>query len=229
MQFFKFSARLLTLFAHFLHIFLEHKTMKAIILLSGGLDSSILLAHATTVNKRNCFTITFDFGQRNRLEIRAAQAISRFYKAKHKIIKIDSTATFTNNTTTFVPEKNTLFLAYAFGQAVIQEADEIYFGFPAEGNYKSQEFFESFQKVIDSSNKKVKLVNPLVGLSKKEIILAGKELDLPFEMTLSCDDPTPLGHHCGDCPSCQKRLKAFSQAKLDDPSIYKSLVRISKE
>lgn len=205
--------------------------MKAIVLLSGGLDSTVVLAKALSEQKRNCFAITFDYGQRNRLEIRAAQTIARFYKVKHRIIKIDSTATFSKNSTTIVPERNTLFLAYAFGQAELLEAQEIYYCANIHDQNQSDcklPYIESFQQMMNSSKNGIKLISPLLNLSKKEIIIEGKTLNTPFELTLSCDDPSPLGHHCGDCPSCLLRLEGFAKSGISDPTVYKSLVKIKK-
>jgi 7-cyano-7-deazaguanine synthase len=205
--------------------------MKAIVLLSGGLDSAVTLASAL-LKERNCLALTFDYGQRNRLEIRAAQAISRYYKVKHRIIKIDSTATISRNSTTYLPAQNTLFLAYAMGQAELIEAQEIYYSSNAhhqKGNDSKPAYIEAFQKVMNSTNSQIKLLTPLIHMTKKDIIAEGIKLNVPLELTLSCNDPSPLGHHCGDCPNCLVRLESFAKAGVNDPTIYKSLVKVKKK
>ena len=167
---------------------------KAIILLSGGIDSAVILATAIKEG-RQCFTISFDYSQRHRLELRAAQAIARHYNVSNHLIKIDPTAFSKSSLTsqahvprnrskeeianggipsTYVPGRNTLFLAYAMGQAEMMQADEIYYG-PNANDYSAYpdcrgEFIHAFQQVVNVATKQAvegkapKLIAPLLNL-----------------------------------------------------------------
>jgi 7-cyano-7-deazaguanine synthase len=224
---------------------------KAIILLSGGIDSAVILATALK-NGRQCFTISFDYSQRHRLELRAAQSIARHYNVPYNLIKIDPTAFSKSSLTTqnsvpknrttqeiatgsipstYVPGRNTLFLAYAMGQAESADADEIYYG-PNANDYAAYpdcrpEFVQAFQSVLNVATKQAsegrppKLIAPLINLTKKDIVKMGQELKVPMELTLTCYDPTSLGHHCGLCDSCVIRRSAFSDLGMTDPAPYK--------
>ncbi len=221
-------------------------TKHAIVLLSGGLDSSVVLAQAIK-DKRKCRAIAFDYGQRHRLELRAAKALARYYQSEIEIIRIDPAAFASNalntgvdlakNRTaegiadggipqTNVPGRNTLFLAYALGQALKHQADEIYFGANAMDALPypdcRPEYIKAFQKVMSlASEKGPKIVTPLIDLNKTEIILRSEELKVPVELTLSCYDPTARAEHCGVCDACVLRKEGFSQAGISDPTSYK--------
>lgn len=222
-------------------------TKHAIVLLSGGLDSSVVLAQAIK-NKRKCRAIAFDYGQRHRLELRAAKALARYYQSEIEVIRIDPYAFASNalhtgvglakNRTaegiadggipqTNVPGRNTLFLAYALGQALKHQAEEIYFGANVMDALPypdcRPEYVKAFQKVMNlaGSNKGPKIVTPLIELDKTEIILKSQELEVPVELTLSCYDPTARAEHCGACDACMLRKQGFKQAGISDPTIYK--------
>lgn len=211
--------------------------MKSIILLSGGLDSAVLLALAKHKG-RDCIALSFDYGQRHRLELRAAKNIAKFYGASHRIIKIDYQS-FGNSSlvsgipvpknsdlnaqeipSTYVPARNTLFIAFTLAQAELQGAEEIYFGANKDDHIAypdcRPEYFAAYQTLINVATKQSvetkppELVTPLLDKTKAEIVAFGNELKVPYHLTLSCYDPTPLGEHCGSCLSCEIRKKAFA-------------------
>lgn len=224
---------------------------KAIVLISGGIDSAVILAQAIK-DGRVCSTLSFDYSQRHRLELRAAQAIARFYNVPHQIIKVDCSAFARSSLasakkipqnrssaeiakagipSTYVPGRNTLFLAYAMGQAEMMDASEIYYG-PNAMDYVPYpdcrpEFIHAFQQVLNvatqqaQNGKAPKLVAPLVHMRKEQILTLAHALKVPLELTLSCYDPTSLSHHCGICDACVLRKEAFSLAGLPDPTKYK--------
>ena len=224
--------------------------MKAIILFSGGLDSTTLLGIALK-EKRECIAITFNYGQRHQIEIESAKAITKYYNIPHKIITIDPTvfghSTLTNHEfdvpknqstekiifgsipNTYVPARNTLFLAYAIGQAELFKADEIYFG-PNALDHRPYpdcrpEFVSAFKNLIPFATKQSiinehpKLITPLLFLDKKEIIEKGKELSIPFELTWSCYDPQEK-KQCGKCAACILKQEGFKEARVSDPTQY---------
>lgn len=204
---------------------------KAIILFSGGLDSTVMLALALE-QKRDCHCLSFNYGQKHKIELEHAKAIAAHYRVPHRIITIDPSAFETTSlvsnisvpkyasakeasetgvTSTYVPARNTLFLSYALGQAEILGADEIYFG-PNAMDYASYidcrpAFIEAFQHLaahaINSTAPKI--VTPLIHWTKEEIVKKGKELNAPLKMTFSCYDPTPDHKPCGSCQACQLR------------------------
>lgn len=212
--------------------------MKAIILFSGGLDSSVVLAMAKA-KKRECIALSFDYGQSHRIELEHAKEIAAHYQVTHRIINIDpdcfkKTALVNdveapkNRTpeeisrggipSTYVPARNTLFLAYAAGQAEVYEADEIYCGpnFLDRNPYPDcrPEFYTSFQSVLLSATKQAaegnppKLITPLIDWDKKRIVEEARKLNVPIEKTFSCY--TPHGKSpCGVCDACTLRDEAL--------------------
>lgn len=218
--------------------------MQAIILLSGGIDSTVVLALALEA-KRSVTALSFDYGQRHRKELEHAKQIARYFKVDHRIIKIDpaifaktslvgsmdvpkdrNLETIANSgiPSTYVPARNTLFLAYAIGQAEIFEAQEIYAGpnLLDRNPYPDcrPEYYEAFQRVIDLATKQAvegrapKLITPLIDLDKASIVQEGKRLHVPFEMTFSCYSPTVRGEPCKRCDACLIREEALSNNKL---------------
>lgn len=213
--------------------------MKAIILLSGGVDSTVILALAKQ-QRKVCFTISFDYGQRHRLELRAAKNIARFYDVPYQMIKIDITCLNTSSLTsflevpkassletlkkegtpsTYVPARNTIFLSHALAYAECLQVDEIHFG-ANKDDYSSYpdcrpEYFTAFQAMVNTATKQSTekkpptIVTPLIHLTKREIVKKGRELNVPLDLTLSCYDPLPLGEHCGRCLACNIRNQAF--------------------
>jgi 7-cyano-7-deazaguanine synthase len=214
---------------------------KAVVLLSGGLDSTVILAHAIA-NQRECLAISFNYGQRHQIEIEYAKRISAHYKVEHKVIVIDasifSSSSLVSNgevpknrnlsdigsgrvPSTYVPARNTLFLAYAMGQAEVFQADEIYAG-PNKMDVGYPDcrppFIAAMQGVMNVATKQAvegqapKLVTPLINMNKTEIIQLGMRLNVPFEMTFSCYSPSENRQACGACDACLLREDGFSKA-----------------
>lgn len=221
--------------------------MKAIVLLSGGLDSAVVLALALK-NGRTCQTLSFDYGQRHRRELQSAQAIANYYAVAHKIVTIDSSS-FGNSSlvsaaqipknrsleemnagaipNTYVPARNTLFLAYALGQAEMLEAQEIHIGANAMDCYAypdcRPEFIAAFQSLMNVATQQAVngspalLVTPLVRWNKTEIIQQGIALKAPLHLTWSCYDPTLAAKPCQQCDACLLRQNGFKEAAAIDP------------
>lgn len=218
--------------------------MKAVVLLSGGLDSTVSLAMAKEKG-RECLALSFNYGQRHLVELEYAKKIASHYHVAHKIIIIDrssfdhsslvTAADVPKNRTekeisesgvpnTYVPARNTLFLAYAAAQAEIFGASEIYAG-PNLLDRKPYpdcrpEFYTAFQQVLNLATKQAiegnapRLITPLIDLTKKEIVAEAKRLQVPIESTFSCYDPSPKGTPCTACDACILRSQAlyFTQA-----------------
>jgi len=211
-----------------------------IILLSGGLDSAVLLAEAVAEGKK-VLALSFDYCQRHRQELNFAKRLVHHYGVKHLILKIDprsfgqsSLVTHkvvpkNRNTdeivsggicSTYVPARNTLFLAYAIGQAELHEASEILYGPNALDKHCfpdcDQDYVHAMQGVINQAMRKTVpiLKAPLVDMDKTQIAQRALELDVPIDKTLSCYDPQPNGTHCGVCDACVIREKALTAAKV---------------
>ncbi len=217
--------------------------MKALILLSGGIDSTVILAMALQ-KKRECCALSFHYGQRHAIELKSAQAIAKHYNIPFRIIHIslnvfdgsslvndlpvpkykgieDAAARGCENT--YVPARNTLFLAYALGQAEIWEADEIYVGPNAHDHPTypdcSPQYYETFQHLAQLATRKAmdgktpQICTPLIHMSKVEIVRKGNALGAPLELTHSCYDPLSNGTPCNQCLPCVLRNDAFHQCK----------------
>ena len=220
---------------------------KAIILLSGGLDSTVILALALAQGK-TCYAISFNYGQRHLIELEAAKKITTYYQVTHKIIHIDPSAfgmssLVSNNNSnsshlkmpenrspaeieqqgipnTYVPARNTLFLAYALGQCELEKAQEIHFG-PNKMDYTGYAdcrpaYLEVFQTLMNLATKQAiegsppRLVIPLLHWDKTEIIRQGLALKAPLNMTLSCYNPQK-SKPCEQCDACVLRRDGFSK------------------
>jgi 7-cyano-7-deazaguanine synthase len=209
---------------------------KAVILFSGGFDSTVVLA-AALANNRKCLALSFDYGQRHKVELEAAKKIALHYGVEHKIIRIDPDTFKTKNSclvsnmsvqknrsleemqngkipATYVPARNSLFIAYALVQAEIFEADEIHLG-PNKLDQTPYpdcrpEFVESFQAIANLATKRAvegnapKLITPLMYMDKTEIARLGNQLNAPLELTFSCYDPQDK-LPCGQCDACLLR------------------------
>ncbi|HEY4833001.1 MAG TPA: 7-cyano-7-deazaguanine synthase QueC [Waddliaceae bacterium] len=217
--------------------------MKAVILLSGGLDSAVVLALALEKG-RECFALSFDYQQRHIKELQSAQQIAAYYKIPHRVITIDPTpfsssalvsekSIIKNRTfeeiaiseipNTYVPARNTLFMAYALGLAEVLNAQEIYIGSNALDHRPypdcRPEFFEALQKLFRLATKQAVEgappipVAPLLCWNKAEIVQEGRRLKVPLELTFSCYDPTPEGMHCCRCDACQLRFEALESVQ----------------
>lgn len=201
--------------------------MKAIILFSGGLDSTVMLALALA-NGRECHALSFDYGQRHRIELQAAQKIAAFYGVTHQIIRLDpapfqkSRLTSDNNYTSYyVPARNTLFLSYATAIAEAHEAEEIYFGANAIDFQLYPDcrpaYIDAFQQVLNLATKQAvtgpppRLIAPLIAMDKKNIVKKGMALEAPLEMTWSCYTPLPRKKPCKVCNACLLRQEAFKE------------------
>lgn len=221
--------------------------MKAVILLSGGLDSTVCMAVAKSKNY-DLYPISFDYQQRHNIELQSAQKVAKFFDVKkHLIIKTNMGAIGGSALTdenievpdrnpdeadvpvTYVPARNLIFLSYALGYAEVLGAQYVYIGVNAV-DYSGYpdcraEFIEKFQNLADyatkataEDHKKIKIMTPLQNLSKKDIVLLGTKLGAPFALTRSCYNGGEKA--CGHCDSCKLRLRGFAEAGLKDPIEY---------
>ncbi len=220
---------------------------KAIILLSGGLDSITVLALAQQQGF-SCYTLSFDYGQKHAAELIAAAKISKKYQVvAHKIISLGINAISgsaltdadiqvpTNNETTgipvtYVPARNTIFLSFALGWAEVLGAQDIFIGVNAV-DYSGYpdcrpEFIQAFQTMANLATKtavegkKIQLHTPLIQLTKAEIIQQGLALAVDYSATVSCYLADDNGHACGLCDACRLRSLGFQQAYQADPTLY---------
>lgn len=218
------------------------KTKGALVLFSGGLDSTTCLYFALKKH-RTVVAVSFDYSQRHKVEIQKAKKIISLLKIPHSIVKINPEIfrntslvnkeikvpkNFSSNKkipNTYVPGRNILFLSYATSIAEGLGLNEIYIGVNAldYSGYPDcrPEFIEAFQKAISigtksgDEKKAIQIQTPLLHLSKKEIVLLGSKLKVPFAMTHSCYDPVK-GKACGKCDSCLLRKKGFEEAGVLD-------------
>jgi len=222
----------------------------AVVLLSGGLDSTTTLAIAIAEGYETC-ALSFDYGQRHCLEIEAARRVASSLGAReHRVAKIDlrifggSALTDDLNVpkqrseieinqgipVTYVPARNTIFLAYAIAWAEVIQACDIFLGVNAidYSGYPDcrPEFIEAFENLANLGTKagaegrRFEIHTPLIKFSKAEIIHKAVELSVDLSLTHSCYDPTPEGLACGECDSCLLRLKGFREAGIKDPIRY---------
>jgi len=222
----------------------------AVVLLSGGIDSTTTLAIAIT-GGYEAYALSFDYGQRHQIETQAARRAADSLGAKeHRIAKIDlrvfggsaltgdidvpkqrsETEIADGIPVTYVPARNTIFLAYALGWAEVIQAADIFLGVNAidYSGYPDcrPEFIEAFQTVANVGTKagvegrRFQIHTPLIKFSKAEIIRKAVELGVDLSLTHSCYDPSPDGLACGECDSCLLRLKGFREAGIQDPIRY---------
>ncbi len=222
----------------------------AVCLLSGGLDSATALAVARREGFR-CYALSFDYGQRHRVELQAAARVAASLgAAEHRIVTIDLRAFGGSALTadiavpksglthgipvTYVPARNTVFLAFALAWAEVLASSDIFIGVNAidYSGYPDcrPEFIAAFETMANLATKAgvegrahLKIHTPLVRLSKSEIIQLGAGLGVDFALTHSCYDPDAQGRPCGLCDSCRLRLKGFAEAGLADPLDYAEL------
>lgn len=220
--------------------------LKCIVLLSGGLDSSTTLAIAIE-NGCEVYCLSFDYGQRHSRELESAKKIAKYYGVKHKIIKIDlrsiGGSALTDNIdvperrieeikkeipVTYVPARNTILLSYGLAYAEVLDADYIYYGANAV-DYSGYpdcraEYIKAFEEVARLGTKRgvegrpIKIIAPLINMTKADIIKKGMELGVPYELTWSCYRGSKKA--CGRCDSCILRLKGFMEAGYEDPLEY---------
>jgi len=221
--------------------------MKAVCLLSGGLDSSTCLGVARREGFE-CYALSFDYGQRHRVELEAAERIARhFGAAEHRVAKIDLRAFGGSALTddievpkdslaegipiTYVPARNTIFLSYALAWAEVLECSDIFIGVNAidYSGYPDcrPEFIAAFEHMANLATKAgvegrtlLRIHTPLSKLNKAGIVRLGVEVGLDFALTHSCYDPDEEGRPCGHCDSCLLRRRGFIEAGLHDPLPY---------
>jgi 7-cyano-7-deazaguanine synthase len=221
---------------------------KAVVLVSGGLDSSTVLALALQQGYR-CYTLSFDYGQRHRSELEAAKRVSELMKVEeHKIVRLDlgtiGGSALTDTTidvpeqetagipVTYVPARNTVFLSIALGWAEVLEADTIFLGVNAV-DYSGYpdcrpEYISSFEAMANLATRagvegnKLSIQAPLMDMTKAEIISAGTSLGVDYSQTVSCYQASMDGLACGKCDSCRLRIEGFNQAGISDPTRYKN-------
>ena len=223
---------------------------RAVVLLSGGIDSTTTLAIAITEGYE-VYALSFDYGQRHQIETEAAQRIADSLDAKeHRVAKIDlcifggsaltddidvpkqrsETEIAHGIPVTYVPARNTIFLAYALAWAEVIAASDIFLGVNAidYSGYPDcrPDFIEAFETMANlgtkagMEGKHFQIHTPLIKFSKAQIIRKSVELGVDLSLTHSCYDPSPQGLACGECDSCLLRLKGFREAGIKDPIRY---------
>ncbi len=220
----------------------------AVVLLSGGLDSATVLAAARR-DGFACHALSFDYGQRHRIELEAAARVARAGGARdHRVITLglgdiggsaltDTAIPVPENAAaggipmTYVPARNTILLAVALGYAEVLGAGDIFIGVNAV-DYSGYpdcrpEFIAAFERLANLATRAgvegrpVHIRAPLIQLSKAEIIRLGTELGVDYSLTVSCYQPDPLGRACGVCDSCRFRREGFAGAGIADPTRYR--------
>ncbi|MFP4497847.1 MAG: 7-cyano-7-deazaguanine synthase QueC [Vulcanimicrobiota bacterium] len=227
---------------------------KALVLLSGGLDSTVMLAMIKARNVYNkIYALSFDYGQRHKNELNCAIQQAIHYSVwEHQVVNIDMTKIGGSSLTdksmevpkdrhekgfdwtipsTYVPARNTIFLAFALGYAETINAQDIYIGanqldFAGYPDCRP-EYFRAFERMANLSTAKAvegelrfSIITPLIKMSKEEIITRGKELSVDFARTFSCYDPDGSGRACRTCDACKLRLEGFEEAGMKDPAVY---------
>ncbi|AIR89847.1 7-cyano-7-deazaguanine synthase QueC [Pseudomonas cremoricolorata] len=219
---------------------------RAVILLSGGLDSATVVAMAQAQGY-SCYTMSFDYGQRHRAELNAAARVARdMGVVEHKVIGLDLNgmggSALTDNSidvpeaptegipVTYVPARNTVFLALALGWAEVLQARDIFIGVNAV-DYSGYpdcrpEFVEAFETMANLATKAgvegqgFRIQAPLQNMSKAQIIQAGIERGVNYALTVSCYQADDQGRACGKCDSCRLRAEGFHAVGVADPTPY---------
>lgn len=223
---------------------------KAVVLLSGGLDSTTCLALAKSLGY-SCYALSFSYRQRHSVELLAAQRIVQSMAvSEHKIIDLDTSlfsgSALTESTidvpkytesneipVTYVPARNTIFLSMALGYAESIGAEAIFIG-ASSVDYSHYpdcrpEFIQAFQSLANLATKSsvegsfIQINAPLQYLSKMQTIRLGLELGVDYSLTISCYQANTEGEACGDCDSCTFRKNGFMSAGVDDPTLYQVL------
>ena len=219
---------------------------KAVVLLSGGLDSATVLAMALDQGYA-CYTLSFDYGQRHRAELQASRRLAEQMRVEeHKVLTLGLDAIGGSALTdaqiavpetqqdgipaTYVPARNTVFLSLALGWAEVLGAQDIFIGVNAV-DYSGYpdcrpEFIAAFEKMANLATKAavegntLRIHTPLINLSKAQIISAGVALGVNYADTVSCYQADQEGRACGLCDSCRLRRQGFAQAHIQDPTRY---------
>ncbi|WP_341962552.1 7-cyano-7-deazaguanine synthase QueC [Pseudomonas sp. RC10] len=219
---------------------------RAVILLSGGLDSATVVAMAKA-DGYTCYTMSFDYGQRHRAELQAAERVAKdLGVVEHKVIGLNLNgiggSALTDSSiavpetpgegipVTYVPARNTVFLSLALGWAEVLGARDIFIGVNAV-DYSGYpdcrpEFVESFERMANLATKAgvegqgFTIQAPLQMLSKADIVKAGTRLGVDYGLTVSCYQADDQGRACGKCDSCRLRSEGFAAAGITDPTRY---------
>ena len=223
---------------------------KAVVLVSGGLDSATTLAIAKDAGY-DCYAMSFNYGQRHQVELESAKTVSESIGViEHKVVHLglddiggsaltdDKIAVPQSSNEevsagipiTYVPARNTVFLSLALGWAEVLDAEAIFIGVNAV-DYSGYpdcrpEYIEAFQTMANLATKRgvegqlIKIETPLIHLSKAEIIQKGTALGVDYAQTLSCYAPDEQGYACGRCDSCHLRQQGFAAADIPDPTCY---------
>ncbi|OIQ00128.1 MAG: 7-cyano-7-deazaguanine synthase QueC [Zetaproteobacteria bacterium CG2_30_46_52] len=226
---------------------MKHELNRAVVLLSGGLDSTTALAWASKEKNWECYSIAFDYGQRHRVELIAAEKVAKHFGVKrHQVIEVGLAAIGgsaltdaidvpkdhadkSNIPSTYVPARNLIFLSLASAFAETVGANKLviganvvdYSGYPD----CRTEFLDAFTKTVDLGTKSgvegepFEVVAPLITLNKAEIIQLGLSLGVDYGMTRSCYDPDANGLPCGHCDSCYYRAQGFAKLGESDPLV----------
>ncbi len=223
---------------------------KAVVLLSGGLDSATVLA-MTASREMEVTALSFSYGQKHNQELELARKIAGHYRvSEHLIISLDPEPFKSSSLTgdgpvpegrdvgskripsTYVPARNTVFLSVALGIAEAREAGHIYIGVNSV-DYSGYpdcrpEFIKAFQSLANLATKRAVEGNPpiiqapLIHMTKAEIIRTGTALGVDYGMTISCYQPSLSGESCGVCDACILRLAGFRANGLIDPAVYRN-------
>jgi 7-cyano-7-deazaguanine synthase len=223
---------------------------KAVVLVSGGLDSATTLAIAKDAGY-DCYAMSFNYGQRHQVELVSAKTVSESIGVvEHKVVNLglgdiggsaltddsinvpqDLSAKIDDGIpVTYVPARNTVFLSLALGWAEVLDAEAIFIGVNAV-DYSGYpdcrpEYIEAFQTMANLATKKgvegeqITIETPLIHLSKAEIIKKGTAIGVDYAQTLSCYAPDIEGRACGKCDSCRLRQQGFEAANIPDPTCY---------
>ena len=220
---------------------------KAVILLSGGLDSTTVLAIAKSQGY-DCYALSFDYGQKQRSELKSSISIAKkFNVIEHRIMKISLSdiggSALTDQSIdvpkysesdeipiTYVPARNTIFLSFALAWAEVVDCQTIFIGVNAldYSGYPDcrPEFIEAFENMANLATKqsiegdRIQIKTPLISMTKAEIIKKGLGLGVDYSETTSCYDANTLGEACGECDACVLRKIGFENANVQDPTRY---------
>ena len=223
---------------------------KAVLLLSGGLDSATTLALAMREGYA-VHALSFRYGQRHAIELDAARRIAERHGVVEHVIATVDLGMFAGSAltspdvpvpkdaplsaaipVTYVPARNTVFLSFALAWAEVLEADHIFIGVNAldYSGYPDcrPDYLEAFERMVNLATKRsvegghrLTIHAPLLHLGKREIIELGTRLGVDYALTTSCYDPAAAGEACGHCDACRLRLRGFAEAGLEDPAVYR--------
>ncbi len=225
---------------------------KAVVLLSGGLDSATTLAIAKSQGFE-IYALSIRYGQRHEIELEAARRLARHFRvARHMLVDVDlrvfGKSALTDDIdvpkrrkveerkggvpVTYVPARNTIFLSLALAWAEVLGSEDIFIGVNAldYSGYPDcrPEYIAAYETMANLATKagieekqRLKIHTPLIKMTKAQIIKKGLELGVDYSLTHSCYDPAAAGEACGECDSCQLRLKGFQEAGISDPVRYR--------